>query len=164
MDQDQDFSSLRNLLALKRLDMPQDTQIDEFLVEFHRRQRAQLLVRQPVWARAIGWMKERMAGFELVPSLSYGSAFAAIAIVACVGLSQQVQVTQVDGQSKLTFRMPTHETSFAMVPGSFVPASNLTPKLSSDTTNFTPTRADSAATRYVLATNSHGAYDATVAF
>lgn len=163
MDQNQDFSSLRNLLALKRLDMPNDTQVDEFLTEFHRRQRAQLLVRQSVWSRSIAWMKERVAGFELVPSLSYASAFAAIAIVACLSLSRQVQVTQVDGQSKLSFHMPTHDSSFAMVPGSFVPASNVSPKLS-DSTNFTPNRSNSAATRYVLATNSHGAYDATVAF
>ena len=163
MDQDQDFSSLRNLLALKRLDMPNDTQVDQFLIEFHRRQRAQLLVPEPVWTRALAWMKERMAGFELVPSLSYASVFAAIAVTAFIGLSQQVQVTEVDGQSKLTFRMPTHETSFAMVPGSFVPASNVSPKLS-DSPNFTPNRTDSAATRYVLANNPHVAYDATVAF
>ena len=163
MDQDQDFSAVRNLLALKRVDMPQDTQVDQFLIEFHRRQRAELLVPQPVWTRAIAWMTERVAGFELVPSLSYASVFAAIAITACVGLSQQVQVTEVGGQSKLTFRMPTHETSFAMVPGSFVPAANVSPKLS-DSQNFTPSRNDSAATRYVLANNSHGAYDATVAF
>jgi hypothetical protein len=164
MDQDQDFSSLRNLLASTRLDLPQDTQVDQFLIEFHRRQRAQLLVPQSILARVIGWMKERVAGFELVPSLSYASAFAAIAITACVGLSQQVQVTEVDGQSKLSFRMPAHDTSFAMVPGSFVPASNISPKLS-DSPNFTPNRTDSVATRYVLANNNtHGAYDATVAF
>ena len=164
MDQNQDFSSLRNLLASTRLDMPNDTQVDQFLIEFHRRQRAQLLVPQPVWSRAIAWMKERVAGFELVPSLSYASAFAAIAITAFISLSQQVQVTEVDGQSKLTFRMPTHETSFAMLPGSFVPASNLSPKLLGDSPNFAPNRTDSAATRYVLANNTHGAYDATVAF
>ena len=163
MDQDQDFSSLRNLLALKRLDMPQDTQVDQFLIEFHHRQRAQLLVPQPVWTRAIAWMKERAAGFELVPSLSYASAFAAIAITAFVSLSQQVQVTEVGGQSKLSFRMPTHETSFALVPGSILSASNVSPKLS-DSPNFTPNRNDSAATRYVLANNTPGAHDATVAF
>ncbi len=39
-----------------------------------------------------------------MPTLSYGSAFAAVAITACLSLSQDVQVTQVDGQSKLTFR------------------------------------------------------------
>ena len=163
MNQDQDFSSLRNLLALKRLDMPQDTQVNEFLFEFHRRQRAQLLVPQPVWARALAWMKERMAGFEPVPSLSYASVVAAIAITACVGLSQQVQVTEVDGQSKLSFRMPTHDTSFAMVPGSFFSAPSVAAK-QSDLPSFTPGRNDSAATRYVLANNTHVAYDATVAF
>jgi len=163
MDQDQDFSALRNLLASTKLDMPQDTQVNEFLSEFHRRQRAQLLVPQSLWSRGIAWMKERIAGFELIPSLSYGSAFAAIAIVACLSLSQQVQVTQVDGQSKLTFRMASQNSSFAMLPASFSPASNLSPK-TSDSTNFTPTRADSAATRYVLANNTSGAHDATVAF
>jgi S1-C subfamily serine protease len=163
MDQNQDFSSLRKLLALTKLDMPQDTQIDQFLAEFHCRQRAQLLVHQSIWSRSISWMKERMAGFQLVPSLSYGSAVAAIAITAFVGLSQQVQVTQVDGQSKLTFRMSSREGSFAMLPGSFVPSTSLSPKLSNDSQSFSPNRTDSAATRYVLANNSHGANDATVA-
>ncbi len=163
MEQDQDFSSLRELLALQKLDLPQDTQIDQFLAEFHHRQRAQLLVPQSTWARATGWIKERLTGFEWIPSLSYGSAFAAVAIAAFLGLSQQVQVTQVDGQSKLTFRMAPHETSFAMVPGSFGPSSVLSPKIGSSAA-FAPNRTDSAATRYVLANNSPGAYDATVAF
>jgi len=164
MNQDQDFSALRNLLASCRLDMPKDTQVDQFLIEFHRRQRSQLLVPQSIWARGAAWMKERMANFDLVPSLSYSAVAAAIAITAFVGLSQQVQVTQVDGQSRLTLRMPaTHETSFAMLPTSFSPAAPLTPKLS-DSPNFSPTRNDSSATRYVLANNSQGAHDATVAF
>src|SRR5476651_456980 len=110
--------------------MPQDTQVDQFLIEFHRRQRAQLLVPQPVWTRAIAWMKERVAGFELVPSLSYASVFAAIAITACIGLSQQVRVTEVGGQTKLSFNMPTHETPFAMVPSLFISAANVSPKVS----------------------------------
>jgi hypothetical protein len=165
MKQDQDFSSLRNLLASTRLDLPKDTQVDQFLIEFHRRQRAQLLVPQSVLSRSIAWMKEQMARFELIPSLSYGSAVAAIAITAFVGLSQQVQVvTSVDGQSKLTFRMPTHETSFAMVPGSLVSTSNFVPTKLSESPNFTPNRTDSTATRYVLANTSQGTHDATVAF
>ena len=164
-NQDQDFSALRSLLALKRLDMPNDTQVDQFLIEFHRRQRAQLLVPESLLSRISAWMKERVAGFQLVPSLSYASALAAIAITACVGLSQQVQVTQsADHAFQLSFRMPAHDTSFAMLPGSFGAMSNAAPK-QGDSLNFTPSRSDSAATRFVLATNnSHGAYDATVAF
>jgi len=164
MDQDQDFSSLRKLLALKKFDMPMDTQVDQFLVEFHRRQRAQLLVPQSLFARGMGWVKERMAGLELIPSLSYASAFAAIVITACLGLSQQVQVTQEAGHPyKLSFRMPAHDTSFAMIPGSLLSMPSAAQK-PGDSLNFTPSHSDSPATRFVLANNSHGAYDATVAF
>jgi hypothetical protein len=163
MEQDQDFSSLRQLLASTRLEMPQDTQIDQFLADFHHRQRVQLLAKRSVFARATAWVKEKVSGFELVPSLSYASVAAAIAITACVGLSQQVQVVTNDaGQSKLSFRMPSHDTSFAMVPASFSPVASA-PKIG-DAPTFTPTRTDAAATRYVLANNSPGAYDKTVAF
>jgi hypothetical protein len=163
MNQDHDFSALRNLLALKREEMPKDTQVEDFLAEFHRRQRAQLLVPQSIFSRGAAWIKESIARFDPVPSLSWATVAAAIAITAFVGLSQQVQVTSVDGQSKLSFRMPTHDTSFAMVSTSFTPTVSGSPKLS-DSPNFTPSRTDSAATRYVLANNSQGAYDATVAF
>ena len=163
MNQDQDFSALRNLLASCRLEMPKDTQVDQFLIEFHRRQRAQLLVPQSLLALGMGWIKERIARFDLVPSLSYATVAAAIAITAFIGLSQQVQVTQVDGQSRLTLRMASYQTSFAMVPGAFAPSATLSPKLS-DSLNFNSTRNDSAATRYVLANNSQGGHDATVAF
>jgi hypothetical protein len=159
MNQDHDFTALRNLLALKRQDLPKDTQVEEFLTEFHRRQRAQLFVRQSVWSRSVLWMKERAASIDLVPSLSYGAVAAAIALTAFLGLSQQVQVTHTDGQSKFTFRMPVHEASFAMLPGSLT----VSPKLT-ESPNFAPNRTESAATRYVLANNSPGANDATVAF
>ena len=142
--------------------MPQDTQVEQFLVELHRRQRAQLLVPQSIWSHAMSWTKEKMAGFELVPSVSYASVAAAIALTAFVGLSQQVQVTQVDGQSKLTFRMAPQDGSFAMVPASLIPSATISPKLS-DSPNFAASRSDSSATRYVLA-NSQGDHDATVAF
>ena len=38
MNDAHDFSALRNLLALKKNDHPKDTQVEEFLAEFHRRQ------------------------------------------------------------------------------------------------------------------------------
>jgi len=165
MHQDQDFSSLQQLLASTRLDLPKDTQVDQFLTEFHHRQRVQLLAKRSIFTRATAWMKEKVAGIELVPTLSYGSAFAAVAITVCLSLGQQVQVvTNNDGQSKLTFTMPSRDASFAMVPGSFFQTASLSPKVSENSPNFTPNRTDGAATRYVLANNSPGAYDKTVAF
>ncbi len=108
-------------------------------------------------------MQERVAGIQLIPSLSYASVAVAIALVTFVGLSQQVQVTQVDGQSRLSFRMPSQDTSFAMVPGVMIAAPVFSSK-ASDLPAFVPARADSTATRYVLANNAQKAYDATVAF
>jgi hypothetical protein len=164
-DTNHDFSALRELLALQKNDFPKDTQVEEFLTEFHKRQRAQLLVRKSLWGSAVAWMKERAAGFELVPSLSYGTVAAAIALTAFLGLSQQVAVTtNSEGQTHFSLRMPaTHEGSFAMVTGSLLPSDTVSPKLS-DGPNFTPSRNDAAATRYVLANTAPGANDATVAF
>jgi len=161
MNQDQDFSALRNLLALKRLEIPMDTEVNRFLIEFHRRQRARLLVPATPWARATAWVKERLAGFELVPSLSYGSAFAAIALTAFIGLSQQVQVTHApSGQYKLSLHMPTGDSSsFAMLPASL----SATPSKTTNSLIFSPSHSESTATRFVLA-NTHAAYDANVAF
>jgi len=164
MNQDQNFSALRNLLALNRLEMPKDTQLDQFLVEFHHRQRAQLLVRESLLTRGMAWLQERIAGFAWTPTLPYGAAFAAIAITAVIGLSQQVQITKADGQPyQLSLSMPARDTAFAMIPSSYTPPAAPAQK-AIEGVNFTPTRSDSSTTRFVLANNSRVAYDATVAF
>jgi hypothetical protein len=152
MNDQNDFTALRNLLAQSKNDYPQDTQVEEFLTEFHRRQRAQLLVRKSL--------------FELVPSLSYASVAAAIAITAVVGLSQQVAVTtNSDGQTKFSLRLPgTHESSLAMLPGTLLSSTNVSSPKLTEAENFTPSRSDAPATRYVLANTTHGANDSTVAF
>lgn len=152
-------AALRNLLALKRLETPMDTEVDRFLIEFHRRQRAQLLVPQSAWSRSIAWLKEAAAGLGIVPSLSYACAVGAIALAAFLGLSQQVQVTQVDGQYKLSLLNPSHEASLAMMPASFGTTSLA--KKASEPTTFGASR--DATTRFVLA-SSHPGYDATATF
>jgi IS5 family transposase len=161
MNHHDDFAALRNLLALKRLDTPMDTEVNRFLIEFHRRQRAQLLVPESRWSRAAAWLKEGAARLGMVPSLSYASAVAAIALAAFLGLSQQVQVTEVAGQYKFSLLSPSHEASLAMIPASFG-ATSLVAKKASEPTTFGATRAD-ATTRFVLA-NTHPGYDATATF
>jgi hypothetical protein len=153
MERKDEFASLRNVLAIKRLEIPMDTEVNRFLIEFHRRQRAQLLVPASRWSRAIDWMKERAASVGVVPSLSYGCAVAAIALVAFMGLSQQVQLTHVDGGGyKFSLLTPGRDPSLAMIPASF---DTMTTKARK---SATPT-----ATRFVLA-SSHPGYDATAAF
>jgi len=153
MDQNTDFSKLRNVLALKRLELPMDTEVNRFLIEFHRRQRAQLLVPASRWSMAMDWLKERASSFGIVPSLSYGCAVAAIALAAFVGLSQQVQVTHVDGGGyKLSLLTPSQDPSLAMLTVA-MPAHKAAP------TTF----GAGTTTRFVLA-NSHPGYDATATF
>ena len=166
MNDDHDFSALRNLLAQSKNDYPQDTQVEEFLTELHRRQRAHLFVRKSLLGSAMAWVQERVKGFEWVPSLSYASVAAAIAITAFVGLSQQVAVTtNSDGQTKFSLRLPgTHESSLAMLPGTLLPTSTFSSPKLNEAVNFTPSRSDAAATRYVLANTTQGANDSTVAF
>jgi hypothetical protein len=162
METKNDFSSLRNLLALKRLEIPMDTEVDRFLIEFHRRQRAQLLVPASGWSKLVEWMKERAADFGIVPSLSYGCAVAAIALTAFVGLSQQVQVTPVDGGGyKLTLLTPGHDPALAMIPASFTTMATPVHKTSASMTFGAG--GNQATTRFVLA-NSHPGYDATATF
>jgi len=161
MEHPDDFAALRNVLALKRLELPMDTEINRFLIEFHRRQRAQLLVPASGWSRALAWMKERAADFGIVPSLSYGCAVAAIALAAFVGLSQQVQVTNVDGQYQLSLVTPSHDPALAMIPASFSNIS-LPAKRASLPTTFGASGSQ-ATTRFVLA-NSHPGYDASATF
>jgi hypothetical protein len=160
MEHQPDFSALRNLLALKKLEAPLDTEVNRFLIEFHRRQRAQLLVPESRWARAMAWLQERVEGIRIFPSLSYASGFAAIALMAFLGFSQQVQVTHVDGRYKLSLHMPTSDASFALIPTSF---SKGTSSASPNSLTFTPNAAKPAATHFILA-NTRVAYDATVAF
>jgi hypothetical protein len=161
MEQITDFSKLRNVLALKRLEIPMDTEVNRFLIEFHRRQRAQLLVPASRWNRLGEWMKERAASFGIVPSLSYGCAVAAIALAAFVGLSQQVQVTDVGGQYKLSLVAPSHDPSLAMIPASFSNISLPARKASAPTTFGAG--GSQGTTRFVLA-NSHPGYDASATF
>jgi hypothetical protein len=161
MERNDDFASLRNLLAIKRLEIPMDTEINRFLIEFHRRQRAQLLVPSSRWTRAAVWLKDRASSLGLMPSLSYGCAVAAIALVAFMGLSQQVQVTHVDGGYKLSLLTPGRDPSLAMIPASF--ATITTPSKNSAAPETFGAGGTQATTRFVLA-NSHPGYDATATF
>ena len=159
MEPQEDFSALRNLLALRRLEVPMDTEVNRFLIEFHRRQRAQLLQPKSRWAQAMAWIAERAEGFRLVPSLSYASGFAALVLMAFLGFSQEAQVKPGDGQYKLSLNMPSSEASLAMVPVSFTRESSSR----ADALNFNPAAPKTGATRFVLA-NNRVAYDATAAF
>jgi hypothetical protein len=152
MDHDHDFSSLRNLLALRRLDVPMDTEVNRFLIEFHRRQRAQLLVRETLWSRLQAWMGGK------IPSLSYASGLACLAILAILPLSNRTPATGGVGRYQLSLNAPSTSAAPALVSTAYVRDASAA---SNDLTFRPSARGD--ATRFVLA-STRVAYDATAAF
>ncbi len=84
-------NDIGTLLRLKRHEQPPPGYFDNFLHEFHRRQRAELL-RQPLWR--VAWQRVQDSMFQLnVPTLaSFPAAAAAIVVLATV-LSLKVSQT-----------------------------------------------------------------------
>lgn len=80
---------LQQLLKLKRHESPGQPYFDHFLAEFHRYQRADLLETPSKWQE---WKTFLSDLFLARPgkSLAYGSSFAALALLAVVGLSSSV--------------------------------------------------------------------------
>ncbi|HEX8617836.1 MAG TPA: hypothetical protein VF911_09655 [Thermoanaerobaculia bacterium] len=94
-----DENDIGTLLRLKRHEQPPPGYFDEFLHEFHRRQRAELL-RQPLWRLALQRAQDFM--FQLnVPTLSSYPAMAAAVVVCAAVLSLKVAQTP-DGMEGAT--------------------------------------------------------------
>jgi hypothetical protein len=162
MKHETDFSALQNLLALKKLEMPLDTEVDRFLIEFHRRQRAGLLVPESRLDRVVSWLRGLVENLQPVPSLAGVGAFAAIAIACIIGLAPQSPADSSSGAYNLSFSLPTRDAAFAMIPASYTRTTTLGSSAKSDSLSFTPA-ARPAATRFILS-NPRVAYDATAAF
>src|SRR5712691_9259942 len=80
---DFDDKEIATLLRLKRHEQPPPGYFENFLHEFHRRQRDELL-RQPLWS--VFWQRLSASFFRLnIPSLtSYPAAVAAVLVCAAV--------------------------------------------------------------------------------
>lgn len=88
-----EFSELQTLLRLKRHENPPPGYLDDFLGEFHRRQRAELL-RRPLWRIALDRLDNLIPSFPAlpVPNLAYAGV-SAVALVAAVGLISRKPMT-----------------------------------------------------------------------
>ncbi|CAN5667708.1 hypothetical protein BH20VER1_BH20VER1_04640 [soil metagenome] len=81
-------NDIGKLLRLKRYEQPPPGYFEDFLHEFHRRQRAELL-RQPVWRVWMQRAQEAMMQLS-VPALSSSRAFAAAVLICAVVVSLKV--------------------------------------------------------------------------
>jgi hypothetical protein len=161
MKPESDFSALRNLIALKKLETPLETHVDRFLIELHRRQRATLLMPESRAHRLLGWLGGWMENLRPAPSLIGVGAAAAIAIAVVLGFAPGSPDAPADNTPQLALRMPSSEAAFALVPAAFAkaPADSLS---KSDSYSFAPA-AKPSATRFILS-SPRVAYDATAAF
>lgn len=72
------------LLALKRYERPPEGYVERFVVEFQRRQRAELLTRTPDWRAWLEGVLERLEGMR-VPAGAYATAIL-VALVVAAGI------------------------------------------------------------------------------
>lgn len=116
------------LLRLKRYEQPPPAYFENFLHEFHRRQRAELL-REPLWRIGLQRAQDFMLQLN-VPSLtSYRAAVAAVVVLAAVislkvvqtpedannvasaNVSEQVPAARVTGDSAWSLSTPVNMRS-----------------------------------------------------
>ena len=84
---DEEFADLQRLLRLKRHEAPPPEYFEDFLWEFQRRQRAEMLKR-PLWRLALDRFEGAIPNFSF-PRYAYASA-SAVAVAAAVVVSGRI--------------------------------------------------------------------------
>lgn len=90
---------IATLLRLKRYEQPPPAYFDNFLHEFHRRQRAELL-KQPLWRIAVQRVQDFMFQLNVSTLTSYPAAATAVVVCAAV-LTLKVYQTPDAGMSNV---------------------------------------------------------------
>src|SRR5881409_4519647 len=103
-----DDREIARLLRLKRYEQPPPGYFENFLHEFHRRQRDELL-RQPLWRICLDRAQDLMLRLNVRSLASYPAAAAAVLVCAAVislKIYQQPETTQVALQSPPALSVP----------------------------------------------------------
>src|SRR5207245_4121818 len=123
-------SEIARLLRLKRYEQPPPSYFENFLHEFHRRQRDELL-RQPLWRICLERAHDFMLRLDVRSLASYPAAIAAVLVCAAVislKIYQQPETVQValqnspalsapaNAEGELTLASPVHPRNFRIQP------------------------------------------------
>jgi len=103
-------NEIARLLRLKRYEQPPPGYFDNFLHQFHRRQRDELL-RQPLWRICLERAQNFMSQLDIRSLASYPTAVAAVLVCAAVislKVYQQPETARVAIQSPLTLSAPVN--------------------------------------------------------
>jgi hypothetical protein len=105
-----DDNEIARLLRLKRYEQPPPGYFENFLHEFHRRQRDELL-RQPLWRICLERVHNFMLQLDVRSLASYPTAVAAVLLCAAIfslKVNQPPEPARVATQSPLTLSMPAN--------------------------------------------------------
>ena len=105
-----DDREIARLLRLKRYEQPPPGYFENFLHEFHRRQRNEL-IRQPLWRICLERAHTFMLGLDVRSLASYPTAVAAVLVCAAIislKIYQQPQTTRVALESPPALSVPTN--------------------------------------------------------
>ena len=103
-------NEIARLLRLKRYEQPPPAYFENFLHEFHRRQRDELL-RQPLWRICLERAHNFMLQLDIRSLASYPTAVAAMLVCAAIfslKVYQQPETARVASQSPLTLSVPVN--------------------------------------------------------
>ena len=104
-------NEIAKLLRLKRYEQPPPRYFENFLHEFHRRQRDEL-VRQPLWRICVDRAHDLIFRLNVRSLASYPAAVAAVLVCAAIvslRISQRPETTQVALQNLPTLSTSTND-------------------------------------------------------
>src|SRR6266480_1233152 len=105
-----DNNEIGRLLRLKRYEQPPPGYFENFLHEFHRRQRDELL-RQPLWRIALGRAQDFMMSLNVARSASYPVAVTAVLLCAAVISLKVYQTTPSSNVASLPPVVPAQHAT-----------------------------------------------------
>jgi hypothetical protein len=105
-----DNNEIGRLLRLKKYEQPPPGYFENFLHEFHRRQRDELL-RQPLWRIALGRAQDFMMSLNVARIASYPVAVTAVLLCAAVISIKIYQATPAPNVARLSPVVPAQQAA-----------------------------------------------------